>query len=232
MCISSEVSLLAFFFVLIFSIFNCWYFNCNKKVIALSLIIVFISLVQLVEFFAWNFQNIDDPEIRLKNNLTSRFGALVLYLQPVVIFFVLVYYSSNVSEDSPGNISKYLALLFLIIYLFNIIPRIIELPDKELTMVGGCNSRIVYSWDSGVNGLYLPAMIIVILLLLRPRSLALKTVLIFIASLIISAILVYSQTYNLSDTEDQVPSMWCLLAFTGPLFIFLYFRNENYDRIS
>ena len=88
MCYSARASLTTFSIVFFVSIY-LWINGGNIKK-SIAIILFFISLMQIVEFFIW--LNIDCTNT---NKLISLFIPILLFLQPIIVIFTILYFNSG-----------------------------------------------------------------------------------------------------------------------------------------
>jgi len=229
MCVSKEVSLAAFIFAVLASLFLCWYFEWERRVVLFVLFYLFLSLMQLSEYFIWSNQDLSDPKQAKANSNASQSSAMFLGFQPVVMYAVMMLMATT-SDTYKG-----LATVLIVLYTLYFVNYLNKVRPETMYVVpcgkgGTCDKNIPvclrYSWGSNIlYSIYLVCVFVVPFFLL-PFKMALAWFLIFAGFLFLSMII--SKTIGCGWSA---PSFWCLLSICVPvIFFFLwkwYLKNET-----
>ena len=125
MCWNASVSLNTFIFGLVCALYIGLFTKYDKK---LLLIALSISLMQLLEYFAWT--NINNKKII---NILSYIGLFIIFLQVFLLNLIL----------TSGKIRvKLLSIMFFIILLY----FLIEFKNVNFTMKPGKNGHLIWYW--------------------------------------------------------------------------------------
>lgn len=206
-----------------FSLFNIFYFK-EPVITVISLLWIWVILMQLSESLAWKSQpeNLnEDPNIK---NKISAYSALIFNLtQPIILAFGLLLITNVSMQFKVLGVSIAMLYICWVIYSLNISPEFNKLTPSS----SSCKHLDLYWWSqlplSSI--IYVFAMFSIILLLLRPFSLA-----VFEVGYIALALLISSTIYTCG-----AGSMWCWLVAFAPLAtgIYWYFytkhRNNEID---
>ena len=204
MCISAEVSMIAFLTCSVSSVYLYKRNRPNDRWIAMMF--GYLGIMQLLEYLMWM-----DQECSGLNQTATYLGFLHVVLQPIMSIS-LAYYMTK------GNIPLFIyGLLF--VYLIYSVPLLYS-SLKEGQCSKPCNgSKIGLSWDfvNPESGTYL--WIVFFLALVTPLLLMKKNgKLYFTANLIVWILSGIIGSYRCNGPVP-IPSgsLWCLMAFMGPL---------------
>jgi len=208
MCFSKEVSLTTFSLGFVFSIIL--YFRTKLtdiKIIALSLL--YVSLMQFVEFLLWMNQNCDEL-----NKTISYVGMALNHLQPVVLAGLILYMSKK-----PNTIG---IIIVTLVYLSVFIPYSLEyknIEDLRCSVKREGNPHIVWNWNNLKNNMYVYALFLSAIVILPFLGFASKSI-----AYNASAYLIISFTISLLVYEryEAIGSTWCLFtALVPPILVLL-----------
>jgi hypothetical protein len=206
MCFNKKLSLTSFLFGIISSILliyfgNTEYSNVNS---AIGYFYIFISLVQLFEFFMWY-----DIECKSGfNSITTKIMPLMVYSQPLVYGGILNYF---LSEESNNIISKDILLITNIAYAIYLIYRYKQ--DKIKNTCTTINEEKHLSWDFTsfeIRTLYNIMMILNSINFWHHGNIQIHMIWVYLM-LFLS---------NLS-TKENLAELWCFSATSTPLVVWL-----------
>jgi len=201
MCINAPVSIASFTVGIISSIFLIYkgapqYALENKT---LGLFYIYVSMIQLWEFFMW----IDLSGKMGLNKIATMLTPAFIYLQPVVLYLIKSAFYSK--QSVLFNIATFF-------YFVDQLAMYIDFIIHDKTLITTPNKDGVLAWKWRVNNepntVYL-VMFLWAMLLYYPLNYAALGISLGVISLVISRI-----TY---DTE--FPAIWCILSAYLPIFI-------------
>ena len=114
MCYSKESSL-AFFIIGIITSFSLIQLGDNdfkNYNYTLGIFFIFISLVQLMEYFMWSDVNCNNN----LNKIATSIGPLLIYLQPILIFILSNVFITNITNNSSLIIILNILYLTYVLY--------------------------------------------------------------------------------------------------------------------
>jgi hypothetical protein len=200
MCWNAEVSLNTFLYGLVSAIIV---YVLNIVPSYIILILMSITLMQLLEYFAWTY--IDNEKI---NEILSIIGLHIIFLQ----IFLVNYYGSE------EKYRKYLLSTIIILYVLFVL---IEFKNINFRMSKAENGHLRWHWLD----LPIPWIIIGLLCYIIP-SLFTKNLYGFYFIIIPLSISLY--TYYRYSTWG---SMWCYLSNFAWLFLLIhFFITRNYNK--
>ena len=193
MCWNAEVSLNTFIYAII-SFFIVIGFN--KLPIITSIISLFVSLIQLYEYFAWKYIHNEKIIYYL-----SIFGPLIILLQLLLISY------SNFNDKTE------LIITISLIFIVGIIWMIYNYYNDKFDMKVGENGHLIWYWVDTP----LIIMILVFLLYLYPMIRNNNIYTFIFTSVVLLISLYYYYKYKTWGT------MWCY--FSNILWIFLIYKS-------
>lgn len=214
MCISAEVSMIAFLTCSITCIYLYKRNRTNDRWI--SLIFGYFGIMQLLEYLMWI-----DQECSGLNQIATDYSLIHVVLQPVLSLFVAYLLVKKVP-----NWSYLLLLLYLVISL----PKILSAKEENQCSKPCNGSDIGLTWDYTVVDYSYLVWILFAIALAAPFLLMKKNGYIYASLLIIAFVL--SHFIALHRCRDPAPtnswwkrrgyssptgSWWCLTAVLGPL---------------
>ena len=214
MCISAEVSMIAFLTCSITCIYLYKRNRTNDRWI--SLIFGYFGIIQLLEYLMWI-----DQECSGLNQIATDYSLIHVVLQPVLSLFVAYLLVKKVP-----NWSYLLLLLYLVISL----PKILSAKEENQCSKPCNGSDIGLTWDYTVVDYSYLVWILFAIALAAPFLLMKKNGYIYASLLIIAFVL--SHFIALHRCRDPAPtnswwkrrgyssptgSWWCLTAVLGPL---------------
>jgi len=214
MCISAEVSMIAFLTCSISCIYLYKRNRTNDRWI--SLIFGYFGIMQLLEYLMWI-----DQECSGLNQIATDYSLIHVVLQPVLSLFVAYLLVKKVP-----NWSYLLLLLYLVISL----PKILSAKEENQCSKPCNGSDIGLTWDYTIVDYSYLVWILFAIALAAPFLLMKKNGYIYASLLIIAFVL--SHFIALHRCSDPAPtnswwkrrgyssptgSWWCLTAVLGPL---------------
>ena len=193
MCWNAEVSLNTFIYAII-SFFIVIGFN--KLPIITSIVSLFVSLIQLYEYFAWKYIHNEKIIYYL-----SIFGPLIILLQLLLISY------SNFNDKTE------LIITISLIFIVGIIWMIYNYYNDKFDMKVGENGHLIWYWVDTP----LIIMILVFLLYLYPMIRNNNIYTFIFTSVVLLISLYYYYKYKTWGT------MWCY--FSNILWIFLIYKS-------
>jgi len=135
MCFSENISLFAFIVgmggsTLVYSLGEIY-----DKIY--GLFHIFISIMQLVDFFLWRNQTCDEY-----NYIISMTGIILNHLQPIVLGLLILYYNTQLSYQD-----KLMILCILCIYLCVIIPYSWQYVIKTQCTLKNKDNHLDWKWN-------------------------------------------------------------------------------------
>ena len=202
MCWNAEVSLNTFIFGTILGIVAI---IINKYPLSTLLLVYTISLIQLMEYFAW--RNIHNKR---RIFYISIFGTLILLLQVILISYIYL----NEKERKYGYIAIFILASIAIFYNF---------VNNKFHMERGENGHLKWLWAD----LPIPLLILGLILWIYP-PIRKRNVIVSIAIIITLSISLYN--YYKYKTWG---SMWCYIGNIFWIFViiksvYLYINNKDY----
>ena len=202
MCWNAEVSLHTFIFGTILGIVAI---IINKYPLSTLLLVYTISLIQLMEYFAW--RNIHNKR---RIFYISIFGTLILLLQVILISYIYL----NEKERKYGYIAIFILASIAIFYNF---------VNNKFHMERGENGHLKWLWAD----LPIPLLILGLILWIYP-PIRKRNVIVSIAIIITLSISLYN--YYKYKTWG---SMWCYIGNIFWIFViiksvYLYINNKDY----
>lgn len=200
MCFNSDVSLAAFLMGVLGGILCYKTGIVDYKIIGLFLI--FISLIQGIEYLLWNHQTCDDY-----NKFLSKTAMIINHLQPVILAILVITFNKNVNLP--------VVLIPLVIYALCIIPY--SLNNSDCT-IKNKSEKLGWQWTGKqdyflVYSLFLACFVIFALCLPTPKYATMFSLFIMIS---------YTFSYFIYRNTQSVGTMWCFFsAFSSYLFLFL-----------
>jgi hypothetical protein len=204
MCWDEQTSITTFILGTIINIFVMLYFN--TEIIYLSCIIwQWILMMQLSDYFIWKDQNCGDL-----NKMGTNSALIFNLTQPIVTYLFLISFLDLSKEVKM--LSSFTILLYVIymIYILNQNTYSCITPDKD------CKHLNLKWWnDSNYFGkFYVLVLLIIILSMIKPKSLAIFTAVYVFFAFVISQIF-----YGCGG-----PSIWCWLVVPYPFFLGLFYK--------
>lgn len=203
MCWSQEVSWTTFILGTIFNIFNILYFK-DTTITLISIGIEWLLLMQFFEALAWR-----DQECGYLNKFATN-GALIANItQPIFVGLLFILFTPVSIEYKAYALCILFGYIMYSIYVLNNSePYTCLKPGKD------CYHLDLHWWKN-MNGLiYCATLFAIILLLIRPLSLAIATSG-YIAVTLITSIIFYS---------CSVGSMWCWFTSFAPIFLAIFYN--------
>jgi hypothetical protein len=205
MCISAEVSMIAFLTCSITCIYLYKRNRPNDRWIAL--IFGYFGIMQLLEYFMWI-----DQECSGLNQIVTDYSLIHVVLQPVISLLVAYLLVKKVP-----NWSYLLLLLYLVIAL----PKILA-AKKENQCSKPCHgSDIGLTWDYTIVDYSYLVWILFAIALAAPFLLMKKNGYIYaslpIIAFILSHFIALRRCNNPININAPTGSWWCLLTISGPL---------------
>ena len=212
MCFSAAASLAAFMWVIIASIFIIGTVE-NIFIVRLAYFAMYVGLVQLIELMIWTMQEDDE-------SLNHRYAMVNMFLQmtqPVVLFLLLV---DLYPENDLGLV---VAKIVVIVYVAYLLWRLANVDLSGVIVTPNCDTqRLQNPWWSDSETQYLSGIpyiftfLIVILIMVKPRALA--------VALIIFGLLTIGLAWILTrvKSDQTFPSVWCFTAVLLPAFLLGY----------
>jgi hypothetical protein len=206
MCVNATTSLAAFICG-IFTIIAMIIIIPSPTIIAIGLIWLWVLFMQLSEYLIWI-----DQKCGKVNNLGTNMALIFNLTQPIFAYLVLI----NISTNIPV-VYKYSATSVILLYICTILYQMNN--NSKFTCIKPSDKCIGLNldwWNKFKNSgfIYLITLLAIILLLVRPMSIA-----IFSSLFIIIALLISMKFYSCNS-----PSMWCLLVVVYPLFLTLFVK--------
>lgn len=215
MCYSKKLSLSSFIFGIFSSLMLIQFGNKEsyKTNVAIGLFFIFLSIMQLIEYFIWN-------DIECKNGLNklgSYLGPLFNHLQPVVLLIIASIYLKSFNIISI-NIIIFLNILYITYVLYQYYVYICDV--KNICI--GVNNKNHLDWKWKYNFKYLfyfAISLINIINFYKNNNL--------IITILVSYLLLFISYFKF---HTNIGELWCLMISGVPLvnlFIQKVFHINN-----
>ena len=117
MCYNKEISIYTYIIGSIAS-----YLLLQKQNISLQIAGCFFLVViqmQLIDFFLWSNNKCNDTNVNI-----SSIGAILNFIQPIVLYLAIIYYNKNISKENKKylNIIICVYIVALLVYSFDLFP--------------------------------------------------------------------------------------------------------------
>jgi hypothetical protein len=138
MCFSKEISLFSFLYGISTS-FLVYRLNSNNDKLV-GLFIMYVSLMQLIEYLLWIYQKCDTY-----NKFISIIGLILNHTQPIILGLIILLLNKN--------INKKLILLVMFIYLLCAIKYSIQFNKYDMCTVKNKYNHLEWKWNLLENGI-------------------------------------------------------------------------------
>lgn len=196
MCFSKEISLKAFIICVLSSLLLITTTKINK---VLGIFYIFVGLMQLIEYFAWNDLNGEKGQ----NKIISLLGPLLNHFQPVILYLLLKKYIS-------GNYNLEIINILYIIYSIERYYNYIN--NTELLTTVNNDGHLYWKWKENFNyNYYHLYMFLIIINYSQYNTLIISTII----SYILFGISYLKYSKNIGE-------LWCFGVNGIPLIIYLF----------
>jgi hypothetical protein len=205
MCYNKKSSIIAFLTGIISSII-LMVFGDNrykKENIGIGILFIFVSFMQLIDFFIWSDLNCKNG----MNKLAGYLGPIVLSLQIFTLFFIVLF---SVSDLKIKIIVFSVNLLFTI-YLINFYISYISKNDNVCSKYDNCRTKWV--WINDKQKYFVNVYLFMIIF---------NTVFLFTEKyyIIFSLLVCISILISLFNYRKHAGEFWCYFANSVPLILF------------
>jgi hypothetical protein len=207
MCWNEPVSWIVFFVGTLFNIYLIWKIKTPVSIV-IAISWQWVLLMQLFDALLWRDQNCGSL-----NKFATKSAYIANITQPIVVFLTLIVISKAAIKF---KIMSCVVVLIYIIYMIQARPGIGKL-DCVKEKGGHLN---YFWWDKMKFGgiLYTVALVLIMLLLLRPTNLSIFEVSYVLITLVIS----------ITFFKYNTPSIWCWFAAFAPIANVIFFSfNKN-----
>jgi len=142
MCISKNLSLISFIVSIVSSITLLYFGNAPENQV-ISYYMMFVGLMQLVDYGAW----IDLDCTKGSNRLSSIIGPLLNHIQPL-LFLLLAYYYLQSSSIVPDKLIVSLGVIYGVYMIYKYITY---LNTNNLCIQTDPLSHLVWQWGNNYN---------------------------------------------------------------------------------
>ena len=142
MCISKNLSLISFIVSIVSSITLLYFGNAPENQV-ISYYMMFVGLMQLVDYGAW----IDLDCTKGSNRLSSIIGPLLNHIQPL-LFLLLAYYYLQSSSIVPDKLIVSLGVMYGVYMIYKYITY---LNTNNLCIQTDPLSHLVWQWGNNYN---------------------------------------------------------------------------------
>jgi len=204
MCFNEPISWTAFGVITLFNILTIIHTN-RSTYTSIALIFQWVLLMQVFDALAWH-----DPTCGSSLNMIATRGAFLANVtQPIIAYFLLMYISKS------SQFEKVAATVVVFLYIMWVINGATNVNITCLKNSDTC-ANLQYYWWSGITPVwfYHISLILIVLLLLKPFSLAVAITTIICMTFIISFIF-YS---------CGVGSVWCFIAAFVPILNYIAYK--------
>ena len=212
MCYNKDISLYTYLIGLVASFLLIQKKDKDLKI--LGCFFLFVIHMQLIEYFLWT-----NNKCNMKNITLSHIGALIMFIQPIILYLVILYYNKELYTKNKIKINSILIIyiILLIIYCINLFP----IGCTSVTPIS--SPYLQWSWFYKKNPELLTLCFPIILMILmyyglnKPYNLYIS--LICILSFIVSFI-IYSK-------KRIFGTLWCWFAVFIPIGVLLIDTFKN-----
>lgn len=215
MCVSETTSLVSFILGIVITIFMMLIIKTSIST-AIGIIWIWVLGMQLAEYFIW--QSISENNSK-KNKIATNAALVLNLMQPIVAYICLMLYNFFCSKKNETNIfgtKIVIASIVVVIYTCVVIIGLNNTSNSTLTKPQeNCHGLNLAWWNKTKTGaVYFICLILIIMLLARPFSIAILTSFFITIALLIS-IFFYS---------CNQPSMWCFLVVAYPVVLTFFLK--------
>jgi len=186
----------------------------NKDLNLLGCFFIFVIHMQLIEYFLWT-----NNTCNLRNITLSQIGTLVNFIQPIVLYFAIVYYNKELYVKNKQILDGIIIIygLGLIIYSINLFP----IGCTNVTKTS--SPYLEWSWfnkkNSVVIALLFPIAFAILLYygLNSPYNLYLSLV----------CLISFLASYIIYNKQRAFGSLWCWFAVFIPIGLLLIDTVDN-----
>lgn len=207
MCWDARTSWVTLILGTLLNIWNVWRYK-NPTIIAVSVLWEWVLLMQFFEAFAWNNQPKDGGICNATNKWAAKGAYLANVSQPIVLALTMF----ALTGDKIGTDAKIAAAVIIMMYILWLLYAVNYAPEVTcLTPQDDCGN-LTYTWwhqFPGSANFYMFALILLILLMVKPLKFALMQ-LVYIVVTFVGSAYFYS---------CGVGSVWCWFAAFAPLLV-------------
>lgn len=203
MCFSENISLFAFIVGMAGSMLVYSLGEIYDKIY--GIFHMFISFMQLVDFFLWRNQTCD-----AYNYIISITGIILNHLQPLVLGLLILYYNTRLSYQD-----KIMILCILCIYLCVIIPYSWQYINKTQCTLKNSNNHLDWKWNWQKYHVFAYGAFVLTLLLLYFRFVP-------VYGKLFAIIAVFSFISSAIIYKNELGNMWCFYSLLFPILYYLF----------
>jgi len=160
----------------------------------------FVSLMQLIEYLLWKHKVCD-----AYNKMLSMFGIILNLLQPVVFFFLVMYF-----KDIPNKKPLY---IIITLYVALLSKHFIDYMKSPSCIVKGEGGHLRWKWADLKSAWFFHLIYIVSFMALGYYS--------GMNGALWGVPLLYTISYAVYSRANVVGEMWCVLAVFAPIAYYL-----------
>ena len=207
MCFSARLSILSFIVGIVSSAILIKfgeekYTQQNK---ALGYFFMFVSCMQLIEFFLW----IDQKQPSIINNISSILGPIFNNLQPIVALLIGKYF---IEKDNINPIHSYIIYVVSILYVIYVIYKFVEYVKlKDIYTTTNKEKHLDWKWKNYFEYKYY----YITMLIIFSRYYDNKYIWI---STIISFVILFFSVFKFNK---NIGELWCFMVTGVPLMLFV-----------
>jgi hypothetical protein len=209
MCFSKSLSLKSFLFGIISASLLIYFGNTksNNENLAIGIFFIFVSIMQLIEYFIWS-------DMKCKNGLNklgSLLGPLFNHFQPVILLLLC-----NKYIISNGLIpNKFLVFINIIYIVYVLYKYLLYIKDNKNLCIGlNKDNHLDWTWKYDFNYLFYYIILIINLANFINNK---NIIIVVIVSCILLIISYFGYNNNLGE-------FWCLFVTCVPL-VNLFFQK-------
>lgn len=211
MCFNSNLSLSSFIFCIIGIIMLYYRNNTNDRYYAL--IFLFISFIQLGEFFAW--VGIDN-----KNNLINIFGSYIIYISlymQIIAAYLGIYFIANNVIIEKKKIFKYLIIITVLITISFI--NLLYKKSNDMIITKGYYNHLIWGNNTSdiIFYLFYITYPLIIFILLKNKFIPFIVGIYFYIGFLLSYM-----KYSVRNLSHEWRSIWCLIGSLAPYLVLLF----------
>lgn len=200
MCFNKDISIISY----LIGLSGCillYYRNYKIE----GLLYAFVIQMQLIEYLLWL-----NNSCNWINKTITKIGILLNHLQPIILYFLIIYYNSNINKTSL-NIIHFIIIIYFISTILYLIHNYKLL---DACTIGIENEKELFWYIQHGHlfeyyHIFVFALVFMILLGLKKHNYL--NAYIILASIIIS--------YIIYDKRKAVGTIWCLFAAYIPLLL-------------
>jgi len=203
MCFSEQMSIIAFSVGMIGSILVYSMGKIYDKIGGLWF--MFVSCMQLVDFFLWRNQTCNRT-----NYITNIVGIILNHLQPIVLGIIILFVNTELSYQDVKTI-----LYILLVYICTMVPYTWQCIVKTQCTLKNNNNHMDWKWNSMHAAIFVYFVYLVTLFLLFYWFVPVYG---FLYAFAVVCTLIFSIIFY----NKEIGNMWCFFTIFLPILYYLF----------